>query len=237
MPIKKKQKERVATGIKNFDTLVEGGFERNTTNLLVGGPGSGKSIFALQCLMNNARKGEKCLYVTFEEKKSQIYENMEEFGWDLQELEKKGVLTFLEYTPEKVKVMLEEGGGTIENNIITNKITLLVIDSITSFVLLFRDELAKREATLSLFKMISKWNCTSILTLEEDPKQTEKEEIRALEFESDSITLLYLIRSKKERKRYIEVLKMRGTNHSKNTYEFVIDSEGIDVKTKPSEAS
>src|SRR3989344_5161546 len=121
-----KENKRVPTGIPNFDELMEGGFERNSTNMIVGGSGSGKSIFAAQFLVEGMKHGEKCLYVTFEEKKEQFYKNMLEFGWDLEEYEKKKLFTFLEYTPVKVKTMLEEGGGAIETAIIRQGITRIV---------------------------------------------------------------------------------------------------------------
>lgn len=225
--------ERIPTGIKNFDSLIEGGFEKNSTNVLVGGPGSGKTIFAIQFLMEGIEKGEHCLYVTFEEKKEQFYANMVEFGWDLQKYEEEGLFFFLEYTPLKVKTMLEEGGGAIENIVVGKKISRLVIDSMTSFALLFEDELARREAALSLFNMIKKWNSTSLLTLEEEHLFGDKSSTKALEFESDSIILLYFIRVKKQRERYIEVLKMRGTKHSEKVYHFNIEGKGIALGSKP----
>ena len=221
---------RVPTGISKVDKMIGSGFIKNTTNLLVGGSGSGKTVFATQFLIGGMKKGEKCLYVTFEEKKERFYNNMRQFGWDLEEYEKKGLFIFLEYTPEKVKAMLEEGGGTVESIILKNKITRMVIDSITSFDLLFERELEKREAALLLFHMISKWNCTSLLTIERRPVKEEKIDTGTLEFEADSIILLYFLRSKGERKRYIEILKMRGTAHSKKIYRFFVDKSGINVK-------
>lgn len=225
--------ERVPTGIKNFDCLIEGGFEKNSINLLVGGSGSGKTILAVQFLIEGIKKGENCLYVTFEEKKEEFYNNMLEFGWNLKEIEKKGKFVFLEYMPEKVKTMLEEGGGIIESIILEKKIKRIVIDSITSFELLFEEEIEKREAALSLFHMLRKWNCTSLLTYEGDPSREKKADSRTLEFEADSIILLYFVREKKERKRYIEVLKMRGTKHSREIYPFSIEKSGIVIGTKP----
>ena len=68
----KEKEKRIPTGIKNFDQLIEKGFEKNSINMLVGGAGSGKSIFATQFLIEGMKKGEKCLYVTFEEKKREI---------------------------------------------------------------------------------------------------------------------------------------------------------------------
>ncbi len=233
-PSQKSVKEiRVPTGVPNFDNLAEGGFEKNSINVIVGGAGSGKSIFSTQFLISGLKKSEKCLYVTFEEKKTRFYENMKDFGWDLLEYEKKGLFTFLEYTPAKVKTMLEEGGGEIENIVVSNKVSRIVIDSITSFALLFKDELEKREAALALFNMIREWSCTSVLTLEEDPSiNTEKTASKAMEFESDSIIFLYYIRKKDKRARYLEILKMRGTEHSRRIYPFSIEKKGILINKK-----
>ncbi len=227
---KRERDVRIPTGIQNFDSLIENGFEKNSTNLLVGSSGSGKTIFATQFLVEGMKRGEKCLYITFEEKKKQFYTNMLDFGWNLEEYEKKDLFKFLEYTPIKVKTMLEEGGGTIETVVLGEKISRIVIDSITSFALLFEDELARREAALALFNMIKKWSCTSLLTSEEEPLEDKKASSKSLEFESDSIIMLYFIREKNQRQRYLEILKMRGTRHSKKTYKFSIGKSGIIIE-------
>lgn len=229
---KTKNQDKVSTGIANLDKITEGGFEKNSVNLVIGNSGSGKSIFAVQFLIEGIKNEEKCLYVTFEEKKEEFYKNMLDFGWNLSELEEQGKFSFLEYTPEKVKTMLEEGGGMIESVILNKKTSRIVIDSITSFALLFEHELDKREAALSLFDIIRKWNCTSLLTLEEDPVNRKEGASSSLEFEADSIILLYFVRCKEDRERFIEVLKMRGTKHSTEVYGFKIDKQGINLSSK-----
>ena len=157
---------------------------------------------------------------------------MKRFNWQLEEYEKKGLFTFLNYTPGKVKSMLEEGGGLIESIIIKNKVSRLVIDSMSSFTLLFEDELQKRAASLELFNMIKKWNCTSLVTFEGSPEEDQKT-YKALEFEADSITIIKFARKLIVRERYVEVLKMRGTNHSKDIYKFLIGKKGIELINKP----
>lgn len=230
---KNKGEERVSTGVSNFDSLIEGGFEKGSVNLIVGGSGSGKTIFATQFMIEGMKKGEKCLYVTFQEKKDSFFKNMKSFGWDLESYAKKDLFTFLEYTPEKVKLMLEEGGGSIESIILTKKIDRLVIDSLTSFALLFTDDLARRESTLSLFNMIRSWNCTSLITLDEEPSLKEKSETQKFEFESDSTTLIYHSRMGSERKRCLEVIKMRGTSHSNKVFPLLIENKGITLRKAP----
>ncbi len=226
------EQKKVQVGIPNLDKLIEGGFEKNSANVIVGSSGSGKTIFATQFLIEGMKHGEKCLYVTFEEKKEQFYKHMLEFGWDLAEYERKKLLTFLEYSPSKVKTMLEEGGGTIESTIIKQGITRIVIDSITSFALLFEKELERREAAVMLFGMISGWNCTSLLTLEEDPLTEREPTAKPIEFESDSMLLIYYIQERGERRRYLEIIKMRGVKHSKRVHMFEIGPHGITVSLK-----
>jgi circadian clock protein KaiC len=223
---------RVPVGIRNFDSMIQGGFEKNSTNLLVGGSGSGKTVFATEFLIAGMKQGEKCLYVTFEEKKEQFYHNMASFGWDMDAYERKGLFTFLEYTPIKVKTMLEEGGGAIESIILKKKITRIVIDSITSFALLFQDELERRGAALSLFGMIRGWDATALLTLEEEPSPDGLISSEAMKFESDSLIVMYFLRRHGMRQRFLEVIKMRGTKHSNRVYPFELN-KGIDLKKSP----
>ncbi len=234
---KKKPKhniERVSTGIANLDNVIEGGFEKNSTNLLVGGSGNGKSIFATQFLIEGLKKGENVLYVSFEEKKKEFYINMSELGWDLEEAEKNGKFFFLSYTPEKIRTMLEEGGGDIETIVLTKKIKRIAIDSITAFVMLFDRDVEMREKTLALFSLLRSWTCTSLLIYERDPLIDKRESSRILEFEADSLILLYFTRIKKERERFLEVYKMRGTNHSTSIYSYKIcQGTGINVSSRP----
>jgi len=223
---------RVPTGIKNLDRIIESGFEKNSTNLVVGGSGNGKSIFAIQFLIEGIKKGEKVLYVAFEEKKADFYVNMMELGWDLEKYEKEGKFFFLSYAPEKVKTMLEEGGGDIEMLVLGKKIQRIAMDSITTFVMLFESEVEMREGALSLFSLLRSWDCTSLIIYERDPLVDKKQSSRVLEFEADSLILLYFTRLKNERKRFLEVYKMRGTDHSKSVFPYEIRKNiGIDVSS------
>ncbi len=229
----KKEIERVSTGILELDKITKGGFIDGSTNLIVGGTGSGKSILALQFLIDGMKRGENCLYVAFEERKEDFYNNALSLGWNLFNWEKKGKFHFLQYTPEKVRTMLEEGGGIVETIVLTKNIKRIVIDSVTSFELLFEEDTKKRAAVLMLFNMLSKWNLTSLLTYERDPVIDKKITSRALEFESDSIIYLYLLRIKNRRERFLEVLKMRGTNHSNNVYPLRLSKGGFKISLKP----
>ncbi len=230
----KKRVERVPTGIKNLDRIVEGGFEKNSTNLIVGGSGNGKSIFAIQFLMEGLRRNESVLYVAFEEKKKDFYANMLELGWDLEKYEKSGKFFFLSYTSEKIKKMLEEGGGDIEMIVLSKKVQRVVMDSITTFVMLFERDVEMREQALALFSLLKSWTCTSLLVYERDPLIDKKQSSRVLEFEADSLIFLYFTRVNKKRERFLEIYKMRGTKHSTNIFLYSIRKNvGIEVSSKP----
>ncbi len=224
--------ERAPTGIPGLDEVMAGGFEKGSYNLIAGGAGSGKSIFSMQFLVTGIEKfNEPGIYVTFEEKKENVYKHMLEFGWDLEKYEKSGKFAFVEYTPEQVKKMLDEGGGLIESLINKIKAKRIVIDSITAFGLLFRDELSRRQAILSLIDLMRKWNSTALLTAEFEPN-VEKPSSASIEFEVDSIILLYYPREGDTRKRALEILKMRGTEHSKKIFPLRIGQNGITIYPK-----
>ncbi len=222
---------RVSSGIKNFDKISQGGFEKDSTNLLIGSAGTGKTIFAIQFLIEGIKKKENVLYVSFEESKDELYLNMKELGIDLEKLEKQGKFYFLEYTPRKIRSMLEEGGGVIENLVLSKGIKRISIDSITSFMLLFDNEIEKRKSILALFDLLRGWDCTSVLTFEGSPLK-DGDDLSILEFGADSIILFYFFKNKDERQPCMEILKMKGTKHSKKIFPFSIEKNGINLKTK-----
>jgi circadian clock protein KaiC len=226
---KRDKKKRIKTGIKNLDSKMQGGLKDGTVTIAIGDVGSCKTIFAIQFLMEGLKSGETCLYLTFEEKKEKLYDNFQSFGWRLDEYEKKKRLFFLEYNPEQVKMLIEEGGGTVDQLIQKYKISRLVIDSITSFSLLYQDELARKESGLALFELINKWGCTAVLTSQAILRNYELEST-SLGFEADNIILLYHFKKGEKRIRAIEILKMRGTNHTNRILKLMITPKGLAVK-------
>src|ERR1700689_409283 len=85
--------KKALSGIAGFDEITGGGLPRGRTTLLLGGPGSGKTVFALQYLVNGARIfGEPGIFVAFEETSKRIMANAESFDWKLGQLQKKKLL-------------------------------------------------------------------------------------------------------------------------------------------------
>ncbi len=230
--MKKFKLPRTATGIPNLDNVIEGGYVKGSVNLVSGGPGTCKTIFALQFIMDGLKKGESAIYITFEEKKNKLYDDMRKFGWDLKKYEALGKFVFLEYNPEQVRKMLNEGGGIVEAIVEKIKAKRLVIDSITSFALLYEDALAKKEACISLFNLIGNWDCTAVLVSQGTSTPEDSILSAALEFEVDGILLVYHVKVKGRRIRAFEVLKMRGTEIPEHTMSFKVSNYGVSVDPK-----
>src|SRR6202011_2909578 len=88
------------SGILGFDDITGGGLPRGRTTLLAGGPGCGKTIFALQYLVNGAREfDDPGIFVAFEEASRRILANAESFGWRLGQLQPKKLL-FVDAQPK-----------------------------------------------------------------------------------------------------------------------------------------
>jgi len=78
---------KAATGIEGFDTITRGGLPRGRSTLLEGGPGSGKTLFALNFLVHGVQKlGEPGMYVAFEEAPDRIVANCTSFGWNADQI-------------------------------------------------------------------------------------------------------------------------------------------------------
>jgi len=221
--------ERIPTGISSFDSLVEGGLKKNSITLVEGDTGTGKSIFCTQFLVEGARKfDESGVYINFEESREDLYENMLRFGWDLQKLEDMGKLAFLRTTPEQLEKMLNAGGGLLRDTMDKVKAKRIVIDSLTSYLLLHNDKSTQRESLLLMFQSVKKWECTTLVAGEifENP---EEHPINVLDFEVDGVIRLYNRKEQDVRKRALEVFKMRGTKHAAKTFSFEITDSGIVV--------
>ena len=92
------QLNKTRTGIRGLDEITNGGLPQGRCTLLAGGPGCGKTVLALQVLVNGAKNGEPGIFVAFEEDASRIVVNAATFGWDLPDLQNKE-LFFLDGKP------------------------------------------------------------------------------------------------------------------------------------------
>jgi len=222
---------RIPTGIPGLDGMMEGGFAAGNVVLVAGTAGTGKSILSTQFLVNGATKhNEVGVLITFEEKKRQIFKNMKRFGWDLEEMEKKKQLFIFEYAPHEVDKFITEG-GSIESIIRDYKAKRLVFDSITSFAALYEGEAKRRQAIIRLLDILRRWNCTTLLPSEasitEEGEGTQVQVRFGLEYLADALLSIYAVRKGDLRETALEIIKMRGTDHSKKLAPMKITKEGV----------
>lgn len=219
-------KQRTPTGIVGLDNLMEGGFRKGTANLIGGTAGAGKSIFSMQFLVEGIEKyNEPAVYISFEEDEKKVLMDFERFNWNLEKKIKDKKLVILHYPPETVEKILETGGTAIDiiEDIGAKRI---VVDSLTAFTLLHKDDYTKRKAVLKLFEMINKWGSTVLVTSEQE-SDIEHHNSAALEFEVDGVVLLYNIRKGDVRERCLEIFKMRGTHHAAKIFPMKITDNGV----------
>src|SRR6202047_1945622 len=74
---------KAKTGIWGLDNILSGGFSRGHVFLVEGAPGTGKTTIALQFLMEGAKAGEKCLYITLSETEQELRDGAASHGWAL----------------------------------------------------------------------------------------------------------------------------------------------------------
>lgn len=228
--------EWIKTGVPGFDELLEKGIPKGVSLLIAGGPGSGKTIFALQILEYACSKGDKCLYMTFEESEERLISHMEDFGWNPKEWIKKGLLMIKRFDPfditRTVEAMLEESKGELliqaEPLIIPKgfKPDRIVVDSLSAIASAFvgREE-SYRIYIENLFRFFEKTKATAFLITE----IVELAKTLTEEFLADGVIMLYYIKRGNVRERAIEVLKMRGAKHQEKIVAFEITKKGIVV--------
>ena len=226
--------DRVASGIEGLDELIEGGFERNSVILICGDAGTGKTTFALQFLYNGIVKyNEPGIFITFEESKDSLYRHVSNYGWNFEDLEKENKFAIVEYRPHQIAELLREGGGAIRDVIESIKAKRIVVDSLTSYSMLFKTPYESREAILTLFNMLRSWKCTSMVISEVTANFDRRDNI-GIEFLTDAALLLYYSRQGGTKVRALEILKMRGTKHIDKICPIRFDREGIIVFPKES---
>jgi circadian clock protein KaiC len=222
--------EKVKTDIPGLDSMIDGGFERKSVIIVSGAAGSGKTILSLQFLYNGATKyNEPGLYVTFEEQKESVFKHMLSFGWDFAALERERKIVFLEYPPHEVDRFISEG-AVIEDMVRDYKIQRVVMDSITSFMLLYSDEYRRRQVFLKTMEILRKWGCTTLLTSE--GMGTEDGEVKTrfgVEFLADGLLSVHTIKKGGVKELALEVVKLRGAAHEMRMNLMKITPKGIEI--------
>lgn len=227
--------EKISTGISELDKLLKGGFFKNSVITVSGGPGSGKTVFALQFLAEGVKNDENVMYISFNLKRRELlrYLLRFDFGVDFERLKERIVI--IEYPPEEIEELLKKHGA-IKEIIDTTDITRIVIDPITSFVYIEPDPNLRRKFLYNIVDNFKHWDVTSLI-IDNDDKYDILEIPRTMtgveSFTDGYIHLSYILDIKKmERLRGLEIIKMYGVPDDTKIHPIKITDKGINIVEK-----
>jgi len=228
---------KTITGIEGFDDITHGGLPRGRTTLLEGGPGSGKTLFALRFLVHGAQDyDEPGIFVAFEETSKRIVANAESFNWKLAELQRKK-LFFLDAqpTPDLIQSGNFDLGGMLAALGAQAKAMgarRIVFDAIDIVLALLPDDAAKRREIYRLHEWLLASGLTGLITAKsggEDASSGNQQPFGFMQFMVDCSVVLNHNVELGVSQRNLRVQKYRGSNFDENEAPFVIGKNGFDV--------
>ena len=217
---------RISTGIRKLDRLTGGGFIQGSFILLSGEPGSGKTILSNSFLQEGLKNDENCIYVTFVEPEEKIIEYGKNMGIDYSKYEKQNRFKVLD-RPVGEEMHVEDLTTEIIDEVNSMNCNRLVIDSLSAWILGFPEGQKKRRLVRTLSRLLDRIKCTWIGIVEHTPKI---EEASFEEYLADSVIYLETKFVNDVLRRELKILKMRGSDHSREAYKYIIDDRGIQIK-------
>jgi len=220
----------IKTGIKGFDAILKGGLRENSSVLLTGGPGTGKTIFALQFICEGARLGEPGLYITFEETVESLREYSESIGLDLKKLENKGLVTLVQQPISDKKIM---SIAAPLNVIKQKKIKRVALDSLTLFEYMHvAGTMDFRKEVLDFILRMKEVGVTLLTTSQKAVVNFDALEYQPQDFLFEGVVVLTKVRKSSSFERCLNVIKLRGQDHLLDVFPFTIKKGGIEVYPK-----
>lgn len=239
--------EYIPTGIPGADEILAGrGIPSGHTILISGGPGSGKTTFAIQFLYSGVTQhNESGVYVTLDEDPTEIKENAAKFGWDLKKLEEEKKLVFINISP--VRVTPSESGGlialgmkefrliklleAIRQGVEEVDAKRLIVDPLTIFTLQYPDEVDRIHAMRDLMRDLKNMDCTKLLISELRGTGLEREH-QFEEYLAQGVILLRTVQKNGTAIRAFQVEKMRGLAVDNQPRPYRISDKGVELFPK-----
>jgi circadian clock protein KaiC len=216
--------ERIPTGIERLDTMLSGkGFYRGSSILLSGTAGTGKTSVAATFADATCRRGERCLYFSFEESPSQIMRNMGTIGLNLQQWVNKGRLAL--HTVRPFSHGLETHLARKIQSVTEFAPQVVIIDPISGLDTT-GTTLEIKAALMRLLDWLKLKGITTMLTETMAGSALERTDA-TLSSLVDTWLVLRDLEANGERNRGLHVLKSRGMGHSNQVREFVVTDAGI----------
>jgi circadian clock protein KaiC len=217
--------ERISSGVPDLDEMLEGkGYFRGSSILVTGTAGSGKTTLAASFVDAACRRGERCLYIDFEESRDQVARNMNSVGIDLDPWSKKGLLTHEAWRPTQFGMEMH----LLRIHKLIEKVQphCVVIDPITNLM----NGSTDKEVYSMLMRLLDFLKVAGItaifISLTSGSTELEQTTV-GISSLTDTWILLRDLELNGERNRCLYVLKSRGMAHSNQLREFVITGQGL----------
>jgi circadian clock protein KaiC len=229
-----KELPKVSTGIAGLDLVLGGGLPAGRVTLLSGGPGSGKSMMGLQCLLHGASAGQSGILVMFEERAAAVRQNARSRGWDLARLEKKNKLYLMDarLDPEaivsgefSIKGML----AILNHRIKAMRAKLIVIDAVDALLHLYDSPMRERHELYALHEWLLDRGLTTIMTVKTVAHEEGPPRYAFLDFMADCVIHVDQRVTAQITTRRLRVIKYRGSGYGRNEYPFIINEDGINL--------
>src|SRR5579862_2572848 len=225
---------KASSGVRGLDDIMSGGFPAGHLYVIEGDPGTGKTTVGLQFLMHGASHGERVLYVTLSESKSELEEGAESHGWLLEGVDIFEVAPteqslrpedqYSHFHPSEVEFQDTTQG--ILAKIEALKPTRVVIDSLSELRLLARDSLRFRRQILALKHFFANRGCTVLLL---DDRTTEGHAGQLQSIAHGVIMLERLQREYGVERRRLRVAKLRALRFREGFHDYTIETGGVVV--------
>ena len=226
-------REIAPTGIKGLDDVLNGGLTRNRVYLVQGDPGVGKTTLGLQFLMEGARNGESCLYLTLSETLDELEAVADSHRWSLDDIHvfEYSAADRLDSEEESTlfhpsEVELGQATRTLLAEVEKVKPTRVVFDSLSEIRLLAQNPLRYRRQILGLKQYFSGRNCTVLLL---DDKNASSGDMQLMTLAHGVIMLEQLAPMYGAERRRLRVAKLRGLRYRGGYHDFTLRTGGIVV--------
>ena len=225
--------EKCSSGIQGLDEITEGGLPKGRPTLICGSAGCGKTMFAMQFLINGVENNEPGLFVSFEETQEELEKNFASLGIDLKTLEEQKKFA-VEYIYMERSEYEETGEFDLEGLFIRLAYAVeqigakrIVLDTIEAIFSGLPNEFILRAELRRLFIWLKTKGLTAIITGERGENTLTRYGLE--EYVADCVILLDNPVVNKISTRNLRIIKYRGSSHGYNEYPFLIDEDGISV--------
>ncbi len=213
--------ERLQTGIHGLDAMIETGWLRSTSTLVIGPPGSGKTLVGLHFLREGVRLGEAALLLSFQENPSQLRRIVRNLGWNAEKLLVEGGLEHLYTSP--VELQIDSIIGRLFRRVEASGARRVVIDALDDLLAAAQDEQRYRDYIYALTQRFSELGITAMLTAEAARNNLGQADVSPL---VDNILKLEMLMGE-ALERTIRIVKSRGSAHEGRRFQLRITSEGM----------